>query len=216
MQSNVNAGMLADRAARDRLRGIYALVDPRQCDLEPFVDALMRGGIRLFQVRAKEGIARERLVALVGRVRLAGGLVIVNDDVDLADIADGIHLGQEDAAPLDLPALRRRLGSRIIGLSCGTPAEARAADPGLIDYIGIGPIFGTRSKADAGLPIGISGVRAVAEVSPLPAAAIGGISLESLSRVRETGVAMAAVISALAVGTDPAHTARALVDAWTT
>jgi thiamine-phosphate diphosphorylase len=174
----------------------------------------LRGGIRLVQVRAKGGLAIDLLDALVARVRAAGGTAIVNDDVSLALRADGVHLGQEDAAEHDLRALRARLGARAIGLSCGTPAEARAVDPVLIDYIGVGPIFATGSKADAGGPIGVNGVRVVVAATALPAAAIGGITLAGLPYVRETGAAMAAVISALANASDPETTARAFVRGW--
>ena len=73
--------------------------------------------------------------------------------------------------------------------------------------------FGRTGKPDAGLPIGIGGVRAVAAATVLPCAAIGGIGLENLARVRETGAPMAAVISAL-IGDDPEAAARALVERW--
>ena len=200
-------------AARSRLRGVYALVDPARVEPVAFTEALLRGGIRLFQIRAKNGIDGASLIALVGRVRSAGGVALVNDDVASARVADGVHLGQEDAAALDLVAVRRALGPRIIGLSCGTPQEAAAADPALIDYIGVGPVFATPSKPDAGLPIGLSGVRAVVEATRLPCAAIGGIGLENLARVRATGVTMAAVISGLLDG-DPEAAARAFVERW--
>jgi thiamine-phosphate pyrophosphorylase len=205
---------MSDVHASRALTGIYALVEPQR-HVKPleYVDALLRGGIRLFQLRAKGGCEPALLDAFVGRVRAAGGITIVNDDVALAEHADGVHLGQEDAAMHDLAALRARLGTRIIGLSCGTPHEARAAHA-VVDYLGVGPIFATASKADAGGPIGVSGVRAVAHATTLPIAAIGGITLASLSRVRETGAVMAAVISALAGGDDPAATARAFVTAW--
>jgi thiamine-phosphate pyrophosphorylase len=197
------------------LRGVYALVDPAaHADARAFVAALLGGGIRLIQIRAKAGITAEVLAPLAAQVRAAGGLTIVNDDVRLAEVADGVHLGQEDAAGLDLAALRARLGERLIGLSCGTPAEARAADPALIDYLGAGPIFATATKADAGGPIGVSGVRAVVAATSLPVAAIGGIELASIGRARESGAAMAAVISALSRADDPAATARALIAAW--
>jgi thiamine-phosphate pyrophosphorylase len=196
------------------LRGIYVLVEPERRAPEAFVEALLDGGVRLFQIRAKAGIRREILVALVRRVRAAGGILLVNDDVSAAADADGLHLGQEDAALHDLRALRTRLRGRIIGLSCGTPAEARAADPELVDYIGVGPVFATGSKADAGLPIGVSGARAVVAAGRRPAAVIGGIDLERLPRVRETGAAMAAVISALSGAADVRATARAFVAAW--
>lgn len=195
------------------MRGIYAIVDPSRVEPIAFTEAVLRGGIRLIQIRAKDGIDSTTLIALVGRVRSAGGIAILNDDVGLARLADGVHLGQEDAAGLDLTALRRGLPGKIIGLSCGTPAEARAVDPALIDYVGVGPVFATGSKADAGRPIGINGVRAVVASSPVPCAAIGGIDAASIGRVRETGAPMAAVISAL-VCDDPERAARDLVARW--
>ncbi len=199
----------------ERFRGIYALLEPhRHADPRAYLDDLVAGGIRLVQIRAKGGLSRDLLGALVHRIRAAGGLAIVNDDVALAREADGVHLGQEDLAGHDLAALRVNLRSRVIGLSCGTPAEARATDPSLIDYIGAGPIFATGSKADAGGPIGVNGVRAVVLAAPVPVAAIGGITLGTLGRVRESGAAMAAVISGLAAASDPQATARAYVDAW--
>jgi thiamine-phosphate pyrophosphorylase len=200
-------------APRSRLRGIYALIDPTRVEPIAFTEALLRGGIRLMQIRAKEGIDTYTLVAIVQRVRAAGGIAIVNDDVAMARLADGVHLGQEDAAALDLAAVRSALGTRIIGLSCGTPQEARAVDPALIDYLGVGPVFATGSKHDAGFPIGISGTRAVVAATTLPCAAIGGIGPATVTRVRESGATMAAVISAL-VCDDPEGAARALVAAW--
>jgi thiamine-phosphate diphosphorylase len=206
----------ARRRLTARLTGIYALVEPERRAPVPFVEALLDAGVRIFQLRAKRGIERETLCAIVERVRAARGVALVNDDVDAAAEADGVHLGQEDAALHDLAALRLRLGGRIIGLSCGTPAEARAAQPALIDYLGIGPIFATTSKADAGPPIGVSGVRAVVAATRLPTAAIGGIDLARLQHVRESGVSMAAIAAALAEAHDVTANARAFVSAWTT
>ena len=196
-------------------RGVYALFDPA-AHVEPlaYLDALLRGGIRLFQIRAKGGIEFGLLRDVVARIRASSGTAIVNDDVERALEADGVHLGQEDLARHDLSELRRRLGTRGIGLSCGTPAEARAVPAGLVDYLGAGPIFATSSKGDAGGPIGINGVRVVVEATPLPVAAIGGITVASLPRVRETGSAMAAVISALSGAPEPESAARAFVQAW--
>ena len=200
-------------------RGDLCTVSIRGAHAEPlaYVDALLRGGIRLVQIRAKSGIDTPLLRGIVARIRSHAGRAIVNDDVELALEADGVHLGQEDAALHDVRDLRARLGARAIGLSCGKqPAEARAVDRTLIDYLGAGPIFATQSKGDAGGPIGSE--RLCASSSSMqrrcPVAAIGGITLASLPRVRETGAAMAAVISALASAPDPESTARALVHAW--
>jgi thiamine-phosphate pyrophosphorylase len=200
-------------APRFRLQGVYGLVDPERTEPVAFTEAILRGGIRLVQIRAKLGLDGATLIAIVARVRAAGGIALVNDDVGLARLADGVHLGQEDAATLNLRDVRRALGSAIIGLSCGTPQEARAADPALVDYLGVGPVFGSPSKADAGYPIGISGTRAVVEATTLPCAAIGGIDATNIVRVRETGASMAAVISALGRD-DPEGAARTLVERW--
>lgn len=210
------APTLDPQQLRAGLGGIYALVEPDRRPPEPFVEALLAGGVRLFQIRAKGGISRETLNAIVRLVRAAGGVTIVNDDVDLAAQADGVHLGQEDAARHDMRAVRQRLGDGIIGLSCGTSDEARAVDAELVDYLGVGPLFATGSKADAGPPIGPDGVRAVVAATTLPVAAIGGIDLERIGCVRETGAAMAAIISALASATDVRAAARRFVDAWRT
>jgi thiamine-phosphate diphosphorylase len=196
------------------LRGVYALIEPHRVEPVGFTEALLRAGVRLFQVRAKTGIDGATLIALVTRVRAAGGLTVVNDDVRLARLADGVHLGQEDAAGLDLRELRRGFGpAAVVGLSCGTPHEARAADPSVVDYVGAGPAFATPSKPDAGLPIGLSGIRAVVEATPLPVAAIGGIGAETIARIPETGATMAAVISAL-ICPDPEAAARELGARW--
>lgn len=204
----------ARRVRAATLHGIYALVDPARRAPLSFVEDLLHGGIRLFQIRAKTGIARDLLSAIVMTVRAAGGLTLVNDDVNAAGDADGLHLGQEDAALHDLRAVRARLAGAIIGLSCGTPAEARAVDPELIDYLGVGPLRATGSKPDAGLPIGVNGVRAVVAATNLPTAAIGGITLAGIPRVRETGATMAAIISALGDAQDARKSAEAFVEAW--
>ncbi|MBV9440175.1 MAG: thiamine phosphate synthase, partial [Candidatus Eremiobacteraeota bacterium] len=106
-------------APRRRLHGIYAILEPDRVDPVAFTDALLAGGIRLVQVRAKRGIAVSVLQAIVARVRAAAGLTLVNDDPQLAQHADGVHLGQEDLALHDLTALRAALGERVIGISAG-------------------------------------------------------------------------------------------------
>lgn len=194
--------------------GIYALVDPQRREPIAYTRALLEGGVRVLQVRAKAGIARDLLASLVALAHGYKGIVIVNDDVAAALAADGLHLGQEDARGVDLRALRAQLGSRIIGLSCGTPAEARAADPDCLDYLGVGPIFATRSKSDAGNAIGVSGVRAVVTATTLPCVAIGGIDKTNIRRARESNARMAAIISALADADDPQQLARELSSTW--
>ncbi len=148
------------------------------------------------------------------RTRRSGALLIVNDDVEAALEADGLHAGQEDLAGLDVAALRLRLGARILGISCGTPDEARAAARSGANYLGVGPFAPTATKLDAGPALGESGVREIVGAASLPVAAIGGIGFENLAAVARTGAAMAAVVSALAFAADPAAAARELTARW--
>ncbi len=199
-------------SARDLLYGIYAIVD----SLEG-ANAALDGGICVLQYRSKRGIDADVLRAMRERVRDRSALLILNDDGEAARAfdCDGVHLGPDDDGYNDVARIRAVLGDeRLIGLSCGSADEARAAQSGGADYIGVGPVFATASKSDAGEPIGVDGLRAVAAATSLPTVAIGGISLQNLPQVRRSGVAMAAVISALQVP-DAASVARAFVRTWT-
>jgi thiamine-phosphate pyrophosphorylase len=171
-------------------------------------------GITVVQYRAKRGIDASHVRALREATRESGALLIVNDDchATIEFDADGVHLGPDDAGFDRIANVRAMLGERLIGASCGTPAEARAA--GDADYLGVGAVYATASKDDAGLPIGIDGMLAVARATRLPVAAIGGITYDTLADVRASGVAMAAVISAVANAPDPRDAARALVARW--
>jgi thiamine-phosphate pyrophosphorylase len=195
-------------------RGIYAIVDTALvADPLPLARALLAGGVRVVQLRAKSGVDRGQLRGLVEAAHACGGLVLVNDDVEAARLADGVHLGQEDAERLDLRALRADFAAKVIGLSCGLPEEAQRANPLGLDYYGVGPFFATATKGDAGEPIGAGGVNAVVRASTVPIVAIGGITGARLAEVRASGAAMAAMISALCTA-EPEATARALVAAW--
>ncbi|MBV9149652.1 MAG: thiamine phosphate synthase [Candidatus Eremiobacteraeota bacterium] len=203
-------------AAAHRLRGIYAIVDASVSEPVNLAREILGGGVRILQYRAKGGINANDARALRELTYDHDALFILNDEwraVGRFD-ADGVHLGPDDAKPSDLPVIRRQLRGRIVGLSCGTEDEARrAADIGA-DYIGVGCIFATTSKSDAGEPIGVAGLRRVAAASTLPVAAIGGISAQNISEVAATGVAMAAVLSAFSATGDPRNVARELIDLW--
>lgn len=206
------------RADRARLlHGIYAIVnESAQPDPIGLTHAILGGGVRIVQYRAKSGIVPEHARAMRELTRVHNALFIINDDwraVHSYD-ADGVHLGPEDALPEDLAAIRAVLPDRLIGISCGTAQEAAAANASDVDYIGAGSVYATTSKADAGDPIGIAGLRSVAAASAVPVAAIGGITLAAVGEVRAGGAAMAAVISAISGATDPQAAAAALVRAW--
>lgn len=207
---------LAAHALVSRLRGIYAIVNEGQPNPVDLTRAVLAGGARIVQYRAKSGIVPEHARAMRALTRECGALFLLNDDwraVPAYD-ADGVHVGPEDAQPHEMAQIRAALEDRILGVSCGTPDEAIAAQAGGADYIGVGAVYATGSKADAGDPIGIAGLLRVAAATTLPVAAIGGITLAALPEVRATGVAMAAVISAISGAPDPQGATLALVHAW--
>lgn len=176
---------------------------------------MLRGGVRLIQLRNKAGhdaeLAREVLVL----TRAAGALLIVNDYLEGALEADGLHVGPEDLATLPAASLRARLGGRVLGISCGEPGGVPEALRLGADYIGAGPFAATSTKADAGPPIGAGGVAAVVRAAgSCPVAAIGSIDFDNLPAVAATGARMAAVLSAFSRSADPQATAAALVARW--
>ena len=196
------------------LRGIYAIVNENQRTLE-IAQGVLDAGVRIVQYRAKHGVIPERLRALRALTRRCDALLILNDDWRAASDfdCDGVHLGPDDPGFAAPDALRAALRERLIGLSCGTVEEARRADAAGVDYMGVGSVYATGSKADAGEPIGIAGLMRVASATALPVAAIGGIGVANLPQVRASGVAMAAVITAVA-DDDPSRAARELIAAW--
>jgi thiamine-phosphate pyrophosphorylase len=208
--------MATDETARvTRLHGIYAIVNETSAVLD-IARACIDAGITVLQYRAKNGINKDHLILLRALTYDSGALLIVNDDWRAAAAfdCDGVHLGPDDDGFIEIAPVRSALGQRLIGLSCGTVEEAREANRLGADYIGVGSVYATGSKADAGDPIGIDGLRRVASVAAMPVVAIGGITVQNLDPVRETGVAMAAVISAISSAPDPAAAAHELVQRW--
>jgi thiamine-phosphate pyrophosphorylase len=207
------------RALQERVRGLYLITDetvsPGRSHLE-IAQAALAGGARVVQLRDKRRDAGELLPAareMAALCRDAGALFIVNDRVDLALAAgaDGVHLGQTD---LPVREARKLLGEeKLIGVSVEDAAQARAAEVDGADYLGVGAIYGSATKADAGAPVGLEQIRRFREVSALPVVAIGGITLERAPEVREAGAAAAAVIGAVAAAPDMEAAARRLAAA---
>ncbi len=195
---------------------LYVITDHRAAAGRPLlelVQAALRGGATVVQLRMKDGPTREMLAlgrALHEATRAAGVPLIVNDrlDVALALDAEGVHLGQDD-----LPAhlARPLIGpDRLLGVSVETVEQAEQALRDGADYLGAGDLFGTPSKPDAGPPIGLAALRAIVHAVPLPVVGIGGITLENAAAVIEAGAAGVAVISAVIGAPDPEQAARAL------
>jgi len=198
-------------ARRARLAGLYALVKaPGEAR------AAIAGGARVVQVRIKGAPAGEILDAARRIVGLARdrALVIVNDRADLALLsgADGVHLGDED---LPVPEARRLLGpDLLVGRTCRTLEEARAAIREGADHVGFGPIFASRTKP-LGIPVrGLDALREVAGALGAPVVAISGIDLSNVAEVARAGAACAAVVDAIFGAGDPAANAARLAAAF--
>ncbi|HEY2555125.1 MAG TPA: thiamine phosphate synthase [Candidatus Cybelea sp.] len=201
----------AHRAAL--LHGIYAILN-EEAGIVERAEAILKEGIRIVQYRPKSAFRAETLRRLHALTRRHDALLILNDDWRRAVEfdCDGVHLGPGDDGFDEPAAVRAAAKERLIGLSCGTASEVGRADKD-VDYVGVGSVFATSSKADAGQPIGLRGLRACAAQTRLPVAAVGGIDPKNLAAVRGTGVAMAAVISALRAP-DANDAARRLLRAW--
>jgi thiamine-phosphate pyrophosphorylase len=152
-------------------------------------------------------------VAAVARA-LVGALavpVLVNDriDVALAAGAAGVHLGQDDVPPG--PLASHFPPGFIVGISVGSPAEAREAYDGA-SYWSVGPCYRTSSKADAGVPLGPDGFGRLARLAPrdVPVIGIGGITRENADAIRKAGAAGVAVIAAVLGSDEPERAARDL------
>lgn len=193
---------------RDQLR-LYLITDPQLCADLGLVETVRRavaGGVTMVQLRDKTATTAERTeMALALKQALAGtGVpIIVNDDVAAAVAAnvDGAHIGQGDIVPMQARAM---LGpDKILGLSCETPQTVQAADPMVVDYLGLGPVFGTPTKTDHALPTGLDGLARLVALSSLPNVAIGGLKSIHVADVRASGADGMAVVSAICGQVDP-------------
>jgi thiamine-phosphate pyrophosphorylase len=202
---------------------LYLVTDTKLCGPRPVADvvrAAVAGGVTAVQVRDKLASRRD-LLALTRAVQAAvtdapGVRVVVNDALDVALIAraDGVHVGQDDLPAAEVRAL---IGpDRLLGLSVSSRAELDAAlalPAGTLDLVGLGPVWGTPTKPDAGPALGPTGVRelaAAARAGALAAVAIGGISTERAAEVAATGVDGICVVSAVCTAADPGAVARRL------
>jgi thiamine-phosphate pyrophosphorylase len=183
----------------------------RRATLVDRVAAAVRGGATSVQVRLKNAPPREVVEitkAIIARVSVP---VIVNDraDIALAAGAAGVHVGEAD---LPVTAVRRFAPENfIIGASLGSDAElANAKDA---DYVGIGPIFSSGSKSDAGSAIGVAGFERLAGTVSVPAVAVGGITPDRALQIMVHGAAGVAVINAIFMADDPESAARAFAAA---
>jgi thiamine-phosphate pyrophosphorylase len=177
--------------------------------------ALMDAGVRLLQYRAKAVPAREMLEMAAGLAAIAReheAAFFVNDRPDVAYLAsaDGVHVGQDD---LGVEQARAVVGTqRWVGVSTHSLEQFEKAAGTSADYIAIGPIFATTSKANPDPVVGTELIRRVRPLTKKPIVAIGGIRLERAAEVIEAGANSVAVISDIVGDADPAKKARRFID----
>ena len=195
------------RLARSRLCLVLE-ARPRGQEPTALLDAALRGGVDVVQLREKE-VPDDELVRAAAPFREAcarhGALFVLNDRPDLVEQtgADGVHVGQGDASLADA---RRLVGDdRLVGLSASTPGELRG-DP---DYFGVGAVYGTPTKPDAAAG-GLELVRAARDTLRVPWFAIGSIDADTIADVAGSGASGIAVVRAVRDAADPEAAARAL------
>ncbi len=165
-----------------------------------FAGVLAQAGVRIAQYRHKDEITRarfEEVEAIAKLFREAAALFIVNDraDIALAVGADGVHIGQDDLPPAEV---RRIVGpDLLVGCSTHNAEQLVAADSQPVDYLAIGPMFGTRSKKNPEPVVGIENLPALRRLTGKPLAAIGGVSIKNAGGLLDAGADSLAVISAV-------------------
>ena len=210
--------MNAEGGKRVNVFRLYLVTDPDLCAGHGVVETVrdaVRGGVTIVQLRDK--MAKTSSLVEIGKalrdvLASTGVPLIINDDVEAAIAigADGIHVGQSDMKAEDV---RKMVGpNMMIGLSCESVADASAADPEVVDYIGVSPVFATPTKTDHSGAVGLQGLRDIAAVTRIPKVPIGGIKIEHLSSLYEYGADGVAVVSAICGQPDVEGAARLLSD----
>ena len=183
-------------------------------DLYTVVEDALKGGITLFQFREKgkgalEGKEKlELAVKIQDLCKKYNVPFIVNDDIELAlEIdADGVHVGQDD---LGVDEIRKLMPNKIIGLSIGNEEELKQSKVEYVDYVGVGPVYVTQSKDDAGGEIGYEGLELMRKLLPQrPLVAIGGIQTQHIKDVMKTNVDGVSIISAISYSDNIEKTVR--------
>ncbi|MDR2079276.1 MAG: thiamine phosphate synthase [Treponema sp.] len=177
------------------------------------VEEAVAGGVTMVQLREKEASSREfyeTALALRALTRRLHVPLVINDrlDIALAVCADGLHIGQSD---LPLSAVRQLAGrDMLIGVSASTVEEALDAERNGADYLGVGAVYPTGSKADAGAAIGLERLSEICAVVTIPVVGIGGVNGDNAGAVIKAGAAGIAVISGILSQPDIKEAAREL------
>ena len=214
---------------RERLNiSAYLVIGQENCNrpVEKIVAAAVDEGFTCVQIRSKISSAREIISVLEKSARVIRELgksdsvaLLVDDRLDAVLAAreagikvDGVHVGQSD---IPVEVCRKFLGDdSIVGLSANTEELIAAADAGIVDYLGVGPLHATNTKSDADEAIGFEKISALVKVSPLPVVVGGGVKLKDIPGLVAAGAQGFFVVSAVTGADNPRLAARELVDAW--
>jgi thiamine-phosphate pyrophosphorylase len=183
--------------------GCFATAPDPVLAIARFAEELLRGGATIIQLRDKSPDLRRFLSCAreLRRITRDCARLIINDRVDmaLACDADGVHLGQDDLNPVSARRILESTGRKdlLIGFSTHNLRQISEANTFPIDYLAVGPVFATASKANPDPVIGLDGVRAARQATRLPLVAIGGITRNNCRQVRDAGADAVAVISDL-------------------
>jgi thiamine-phosphate pyrophosphorylase len=206
----------SDRRTRLASARLYVVLSsaPAHHELPELLRAAAAGGVDVVQLRDKD-LPDDELAAVAHAARILceqlGVLFIVNDrpHVALEIGADGVHVGQDDMPVADA---RELLGEELlVGLSTHTQAEVDAADPELVDYIGVGPVHETPTKPGRAA-VGTALVRHAAAHARVPFFAIGGLDARNVGEVLDAGARRVCVLRAVADAPDPERAARELTE----
>ena len=185
-------------------------------NFETCVEDAIKGGVTVVQLREKNLSGKKFFETALSLKKITGKYkipLIINDRVDIAVAADadGVHVGQSD---LPAKAARKIIGDeKILGVSASTLDEALKAESDGADYIGVGGIFFTATKPDAE-SVSPETLKKICESVKIPVVAIGGINSETLPRVKNTGIAGVAVVSAIVAAENPEDAAKNLLKIW--
>lgn len=195
---------------------VYLITDEQLAGSRGVVETVRQavaGGVTLVQLRDPVNKTRhlvETAAALVALLRPLGIPLIINDRVDvaLAVDADGVHVGQSDMRPA---MVRELIGpDRILGLSVSRVSELVPEDIGVVDYLGVGPVYFTATKPNAPTPIGFEGVAAIRAATKLPIVVIGGVQAKNGEAAIRSGGDGLAIVSAIMAADDPKAAASEL------
>ena len=198
--------------------GLYLVMTDPVAGYETCAAAAVRCGVRYLQLRMK-GTLRDAVLETARRVRAitlgSDTLFIVNDDVTIAREvdADGVHLGQGDL-PLDEARRLWPAPGKRFGLSTHNELQAVMASRRSPDYIGVGPVFATPTKAVPDPVLGLERMASILRSSPVAAVAIGGIDRGNLAEVLRRGARNFCVVRAVNRQPDPGTAIRELQDIW--